>query len=392
MKSSKITIKMAILFYSLVQTGTICITSVLTHIADQFPGYSATQIQFLATCPSIIVVIISLLSGKITEFIPKKHLTMFSSSMFLVTAIGGFLFHNSLLILFVWQITLGIAIGILVPIGTSLIADYFDGEERSSMMGMQSAVISIGGVILSLLGGLLATIQWYYNYLSFLLIIPGFLLLLLGLPLDKPIRFMNKGKKRVGVTSRIIIFYGVISFAFMLLFNVVPTNIAMLLEEQSILGSDRAGIASASFMLSGVIAGLLFKLLSRRMGEKVIALGFLNLSIGAFIAAIAGRYWIVLVGIFIAGFSLSMIMAQIVLSVAEKENPTAVTMSIAIIMSINNFGSFLSPYVTKVSKVIMGNNMVTSRYLLISILAFIIAFALLILLHFNHKNPKNSMN
>jgi MFS family permease len=360
----------------MVQTGAICISSILAQIADIFSQYSATTIQFLATCPSIVIIIMSLLSGKIAEFIPKKYLTLFSSSMFIVTAFGGFFFHDSLIILFVWEIILGMAIGILVPIGSSLIADYFTGEERSSMMGTQSAVISVGGVILSLLGGLLATIQWYYNYLAFLLIIPGFILLIVGLPLDKPVHIVDKNSKRITVTPRIVILYGAVSFVFMLLFNAIPTNLAMHLKEHNVIGSVNAGIASAVLMLSGAIAGLLFRVLTRLIGDRVIVFGFLNLALGSFITAIAESYGFILIGVFIAGFSLSVIMAQVVLSVAEKEKPTVVTMSIAIIMAINNLGAFLSPYFTKISRVVMGDNKVASRYMLVSILA--LAAALLI--------------
>lgn len=385
MKTSKLTIKLAILFYSLVQTGAICIASILAQIAELFPQYSATTIQFLATCPSIVIIIISLLSGKIAEFIPKKFLTIVSSSMFIVTALGGFFFHDSLLVLFVWEIILGIAIGILVPIGSSLIADYFTGEERSSMMGDQSAAISIGGVLLSLLGGLLATIQWYYNYLAFLLIIPGFVLLMIGLPLDKPVHSVDKNSQRISVTPKIVILYSSVSFVFMLLFNAVPTNLAMLLKEHNVIGSVNAGIASAVLMLSGAFAGLLFLRLTRLIGERVIVFGFLNLAIGSFVTTFAKSYGLILVGVFIAGFSLSAVMAQVVLSVAEKEKPTVVTMSIAIIMAINNLGSFLSPYFTKISSAVMGDDKVASRYLLVSILAFVAALFTFVLLHPNKK-------
>lgn len=383
MKTSKLTIKLAILFYSLVQIGTICISSVLAKIAELFPQYSATTIQFLATCPCLVIILMALLTGKLAEFVAKKYLALFSSSMFIVTAIGGFFFHQSLFILYVWEVTLGIGIGILVSLGTSLITDYFDGEERKSIMGLQSAVISIGGVLLSLFGGLLATISWYYNYLTFLLIIPGFLLLWIGLPVNRPLHAKKSGV-RVRVTARVVIVYGVTAFLFMLLFNVIPTNLAMHLKDTGIYGSVNAGIASAVLMLSGVPAGLLYKSLAKLLGERVIALGFFNLALGSFITALSGRYILILIGVFIAGFSLSLVMAQTVVSIAEKEHAEAVTMSISFNMAINNLGSFLSPYFTKLARMVLHNDLAVSRYLIVSVVAFLIAVILFLGLK-NHR-------
>ncbi len=380
MKTSKLSIKLAILLCSLLQIGTICISSILTKIADLFSNYSTTTIQFLATFPCLIIIAVSLITGKAVEYIPKKVLVIISSILYLVTALGGFLFHDSLIILYVWETLLGIAIGIFIPIGSTLIADYFQGDERSSMMGIQSSVIGLGGVLLSLFGGMLAAIDWYYNFLAFLLIIPGLLFVIFGLPMDKPAHEMDRNRKKVKITPKVVFFYTVVCFLFMLFYNVMPTNIAMYLKENKIQGSVNAGIGSAVLSFSVALAGLLYHKISKVIGEKTIALGFFNLALGGFITGISSSYTMILVGVFIAGMSLSIIMAQSMVSVANKEKPEAVTMSMAIVLAINNFGSFLSPYFTDLSKLVMRNDLVASRYILMSILAFLTAVVLFIIL------------
>jgi MFS family permease len=380
MKVSKLTIKLAILFYSLVQIGAICITSILARIAELFPEYSITTIQFLATCPSVVIIFMALLTGKLVEHIAKKYLALFSASLFIIAALGGFFFHGSILLLFAWQILLGFGIGILVPLGSSLIADYFSGDERSNMLGLQSAVISVGGVLLSLLSGLLATIVWYYSYLALLLIIPGFLLLLFGLPLDRPIHTSKTNGGRIKATPQVVIFYGVSAFLFMMFYNVISTNLSIHLKENGITGSVNSGIATAVFMLSGAVAGVMFKFFQRLLGERVIALGFFNLAAGALITGVAKSYILILIGVFIAGFSLSIVMAQVVISIAEREKPAAVTMSIALNMAINNLGAFLSPNFTKLSKLIIDSDQASSRYLLVGVAAVVVSTVLYFLL------------
>lgn len=380
MKTSKLTIKLAILFYSLVQIGTICITSILARITELFPEYSITTIQFLATCPSVVIIFMSLLTGKLVEHIAKKFLALFSASLFIVAAMGGFFFHGSLILLFVWQIILGVGIGILVPLGSSLIADYFTGEERSGLMGLQSAVISVGGVLLSLFAGLLAMIDWYFSYLALLLVVPGFLLLLFGLPLDRPVHTASTDGRRIRVTPKVVLFYGLSAFLFMMFYNIISTNLSIHLKENGIMGSVNSGIATSVFMLSGAVAGVFFKFFQRILGERVIALGFFNLATGALITGMARSYVIVLIGVFIAGFSLSIVMAQVVISIAEQEKPAAITMSIALNMAINNLGAFLSPSFTKFSRLIIYSDRASGRYLLVGILAMVVAIALFLIL------------
>ncbi len=379
-KTSKLTIKLAILFYSLVQIGAICIISILAKIKELFPEYSITVIQFLATCPSVVIIFVSLLTGKLVEHISKKYLAVFSASLFMVAALGGFFFHGSLILLFVWQIILGVGIGILVPLGSSLITDYFAGEERSSLMGLQSAIISVGGVLLSLLAGLLATIDWYFSYLALLLVIPGFLLLLFGLPFDRPVHGAKTNGKRARVTPKVVIFYGLTAFLFMMFYNIISTNLSLHLIENGISGSVNSGIATAVFMLSGAVAGVMFKFFKRYLGERVIALGFFNLAAGALITGAAKSYIFVLIGVFIAGFSLSIVMAQVVISIAEREKPEVVTMSIALNMAINNLGAFLSPNFTKLTRLILNSERASSRYFLVGILATVVTIVLFLLL------------
>jgi MFS family permease len=390
MRTSKMTIKLAILFYSLVQIGAICITSILARISELFPQYSTITIQYLATCPSVMIIFTALLTGKLVEYIAKKYLALFSASLFIVAALGGFFFHGSLILLFLWQIVLGIGIGILVPLGTSLIADYFTGEERSGLMGLQSAIISVGGVLLSLISGLLATVVWYYSFLALLLIIPGFILLLFGLPLDRPLHTAKTNGGRIHVTLKVVIFYGVTAFLFMMFYNVISTNLSMHLKENGITGSVNSGIATAVFMLSGAVAGVLFKFFKRILGERVIALGFFNLAAGSLITGVAESFVLVLIGVFIAGFSLSIVMAQVVISIAEREKPAAVTMSIALNMAINNLGAFLSPNFTKISKLVVNSDKAASRYLMVGILAMAVAIVLFLILGRQRKGVNES--
>ena len=71
---------------------------------------------------------------------------------------------------------LGIGAGMVVPLSTGLVADYFSGRPRVRQLGISSAISNVTLVLATSLTGWLATIDWHYPFLVYLL--PGVSLLL----------------------------------------------------------------------------------------------------------------------------------------------------------------------------------------------------------------------
>lgn len=86
---------------------------------------SISSVQFLMTCPSIFVVVMSLLSTWLCNFIPRKKLVTTGLCLVCCSGIFSVLFHESLVILYVWAAVLGIGIGMVVPTAFVLISEYF---------------------------------------------------------------------------------------------------------------------------------------------------------------------------------------------------------------------------------------------------------------------------
>ena len=82
----------------------------------------------------------------------------------------------------VMRALVGVGVGILMPLSTGLLTDYFPPEKQASLLGISSAMNQLGGVIATLLAGLLAGISWRASFLVYLLGLGSILLCLRFLP------------------------------------------------------------------------------------------------------------------------------------------------------------------------------------------------------------------
>lgn len=86
---------------------------------------------------------------------------------------------DSLLAIIVGRAALGVAVGGITVGATALITDYYVGEQRDSVLGLQGSFTQFGGVLFLPLGGVLADVGWRMPlliYLTSLLLLPTMLL------------------------------------------------------------------------------------------------------------------------------------------------------------------------------------------------------------------------
>ena len=91
---------------------------------------------------------------------------------------SGFVLE-SLLAIIVGRAALGVAVGGITVGATALITDYYVGEQRDSVLGLQGSFTQFGGVLFLPLGGVLADVgrpMPLLIYLTSLLLLPTMLL------------------------------------------------------------------------------------------------------------------------------------------------------------------------------------------------------------------------
>src|SRR5699024_1600307 len=135
------------------------VSPALGLIATAFPDASPTMIKLILTAPSLIIIPFSFLSRYLTSKMTNRTIILIGLIIYLIGGVAP-QFVSSIEVIIGLRMCLGAGVGRVMPLSMSLINDYFEGKERTKMMGYNSAFSNFGGIITMLLAGWLATFGW----------------------------------------------------------------------------------------------------------------------------------------------------------------------------------------------------------------------------------------
>jgi MFS family permease len=376
-------ILITILTISLVQMSSNGLSPIISKLALEFPNESISKIQFLMTFPGIFIVICNFISLYLSSRISRKKLIVIGLGLVTVSSLLAVLIHSSLDILFIFGAILGCGVGFVVPHCYSLITDNFDADEKGKIIGWQTSAANLGSMLMTFLGGILASIIWFYNYFVFLIAVPGIVVTLLFLPASYADRQPNKKEKLTikEYFSNDVIFAVVTGFIFMVICMTVPTNISLIIGENS----AEAGFATTLFLLAGTFAGLIFGKIDQKIDRFILALGFILLSSGLLVLSNNSNIFWAYLGCIVAGISVSFIMPKCMeIATSASNKPSAISMAIALMMTAGNLGTFCTPIMTNISYAI-GISEAPKRMLFYAAISAFLAFITFVIIK---KRPK----
>ncbi|MDD5255508.1 MAG: MFS transporter, partial [Candidatus Omnitrophica bacterium] len=226
---NKAFVKSSILSISLLTVmASAAISPALAKIHQAFAGTDPTMIKLVLTIPSLAIIPFSLLAGWLAVRMKKKNVLLLGLVIYFLGGVGGG-FARSIEQLLVIRALFGIGAGLIIPLSTSLIADFFEGEERAKMMGYSGSVSHFGGVIFLLLSGWLACISWRYAFSVYSLALLIIVMVLFWLPEPQVKRAAGSAKS---VLPAGIYICAVLGALVMVAFYAAPTNLAMFIENE----------------------------------------------------------------------------------------------------------------------------------------------------------------
>ena len=144
------------------------IAPALPEIAKAFPEESELSIQLILTITALFTAIGSLFVGNLIDKFGRKKPLIVSTILFGFAGSSG-LYLNSIDAILVSRAILGLSVAGVMTISITLIGDYYSGEFRNKVIGLQATIMTFGGVLFIFFGGVLAEIDWHLPFTLFLL-------------------------------------------------------------------------------------------------------------------------------------------------------------------------------------------------------------------------------
>ncbi|WP_334351514.1 MFS transporter [Companilactobacillus sp. HBUAS56257] len=360
---NKLKIRIGILSMALLTMSALVITSAFSAIIRSFPKESVAKIQMIGTLPSLGTVIATFLVSFLAVHMSKKVLGLIGVTL---SALGGLLplaFHSSVNVLLMCALLLGLGLGFINPIIPMLISMFFDGDDRAEMMGQNTAINSLGSIILMLLGGFLGANNWVHTYYAFFITIIVFLLVLFFLPKDKVVKMDNNKQVNtlhlLGGLNKYVFYASIIGLFMSIIYTIYPTNLSIIVDSKQLGGTSITGIVNAVGTIGGFIAGFSMKKINHAVKDKALPVGFFLLALTFLLVRIANNIVIVLIGAILSGFAMAIVMSTIPFYVSLVSKPIELAVSMSVFQFLNALGGIFTPLILSWFNIQSGNDAFT---------------------------------
>ncbi|MCF0134247.1 MAG: MFS transporter [Blautia sp.] len=358
----KMNIIIAIIAISFLQGLQLSISPVLRQIAEHFPEVDDSLIQMLITIPALVAMVIALISGWMVTKISKKKLLLFAA---LISGVSGFLpfiADNFNLLLFS-RAFYGVGLGLAMTMNTAVVAEFFEGPERVTAMGIQAASVGSGMVVSTTLGGVLGSFGFEKAYLLHIIGFIAFVILLVCLPDTGKTVPTKTEKVRLNKRVYLVSVVGFLEWIFLITFN---TNIAMHISGSLAGNTSVSGILTGIFSGSQIVMGLILGAITKKTKNFTLPVAMVSLCVGCGILVIFPSNLIMLmIAALFCGFSQGMFVPTGMVMVSNAVPQVATAMAAAVFSCVMNFGQFLSPILlNNASKAIFGEVTTSNVYLL----------------------------
>lgn len=332
-------------------------------------------IKFIVSMPALFIIIINLLFAKVCRLLRTRTIALTGLLMYVVCGCGAFLVDN-ITYLLVLRALLGVSVGLIMPLSTGLLAYYFPPQRMAQLMGLSAAMNQMGGVVATLLAGMLATIGWNYAFLVYALGIIAIVMVIIYLPNERltPARGYRQEARQVepGIDERerktLVREQGV----WIMLRRFHPSVVGMLLcmmtffvfvSNFAITESERFDTMTVTWIMVGVdmiafIVGMLFGMIMHAMPRQMKYMAPIAFTMGFALLAWGGSTAAVVAGGTLIGCANGIGVPYLNTIASIKGGKESVTTVMPLISAALYLGQFVSPVVVgSCSNMLFANNM-----------------------------------
>lgn len=358
MENNKGKVKVGIYMCALLMMGVIAVSSNIANIIAAFPDANQTQvISYLISIPCIVVIPVTIITGKLMDSIPKKTLMIIGVLCWLVGGVIPY-FMDSLTPILVMRIIFGIGVGMVQTLCSALVVENFeDPEERAKTMGNMTAFQMLGAIIFSLVSGNLGKISWNVAFLVHLIAVIPLIASFTCIPYKKPEKVTAAGEKIKFQPTAMMWIWCIAFFIFMISGQTYSNSASSIITELNLGDSAAAGYSLAMFALGGFIMGFIFGKISKICGRMTLTAGCVLLAVSYLIMTYAPNLTLSYVGALICGLAFSICMPCIMNGAGGSVPQSSSGMAVSIATCLQNAGMAVCPYIVTPAGAAMADSM-----------------------------------
>jgi MFS transporter, ACDE family, multidrug resistance protein len=279
--------------------GVSSISPALPEIRDAF-GVTSAQVGLLLTVFTLPGVALTPVLGVLSDRHGRRRILV--PALLLFGVAGGLCaFARSFELLLALRLMQGMGAAALGTLNVTVIGDIFTGHERSTALGYNSSVLSVGTAGYPAIGGALAALGWFYPFALAFLAIPIGLLVLFSLRNPEPHNDQRLKDYFAEVFTRlknreVLALLGVSLLTFIILFGPQLTLLPILMDERFGAPSYLRGVVLSGASLTTALTSAQLGFLTSRVSERtLLKVAFVLYAAGLVCVAFAPNLWLLFV-------------------------------------------------------------------------------------------------
>lgn len=370
--------KLAILSISIFLMSHLAIAPAIPKLYELYhgsnPNLGLASVESLVTIPAMMITLFVILSNFVVAKLGKKKTIQLGLVLILISGLVSFLTSNFTIVL-ICRLLLGIGIGLYNSLSISILGDYYEGDELSSMIGFRTATLNIGKALTTFLVGFALLIGVNYSFLVYLLVIPVYFFFSKFVPeTDNPVHSM----KAASVFNLKVVLLMLITFFVGISYIGATIKIPSLLVSKYAYSSFFASNILTLLAVSGILIGLVFGQLTKIFQEKTMLIMIILMGLGNLFFSFANHSIIFIIGAIFIGASFVGTMSSVFYVIAKhfkKEHNNFVT---SLALTAGNIGVIVTPLLlTKLPAAMHLETFITPFYItsslmLINIMIYVI--------------------
>lgn len=364
------------------------IAPALGVIKEHFSTSPALLVQFIVSIPALLIIITNLFFLNISRHFGTRQIALAGLMLYVLAGAGCFL-ADDIYVLLTLRVLLGVSVGLVMPLSTGLLAYYYPPEQQAHLMGLSAAMNQMGGVVATLLAGLLAGIGWQWAFLVYLLGVFAIVMVVRYLP-DEHLGSANK--RGIPFQPRQLLKFHPSAngmLLLMMIFFIYPTNFAITAHEQMGLGLHTTTLIMVGLDLIAFFAGLVFGQLMQIFRTPIKYFAPLFFLVGYLCFALAHGILLLLVGAVFTGVANGVGVPYLNTIASIKGGRNSATTVMPLLSASLYLGQFLSPViVTPLAKIVFGDSDVAGAYKIGIVLCVIFLIQVYTTRHYQSLPPE----